>query len=100
MEDPSRALQINLAVVQIVTTILITIGATILAIGVGFGIAIPSILDSVSEDIQASLQNSILSALNNYGFVLGLIGIVMIIMGVLYGSVSLAKVRKNSGKDL
>ena len=92
----NQRLQIDLAVVQIVTTILITLGATLFAVGIGFDIAIPSILDRIVESDSVNLQDDALisSTLNNYGFILASIGVIMVIIGVIYGSASLAKIRK------
>jgi hypothetical protein len=99
----NQRLQIDLAVVQIVTTILITLGATLFAVGIGFDIAIPSILNRIIESDSVDLQGVddvfMSSTLNNYGFILTSIGAIMVIMGVVYGSASLAKIRKR-GKNM
>ena len=95
MTETDKSLQIDLAIVQIVTTILITIGATVFALGVGFGIAVPPLLeDIIVNDVPASLQEEIISALNDYGIVLTLIGVVMIITGIIYGLAGISKIKK------
>lgn len=89
------SLQIDLAIAQIVTTILITIGATLFAIGFGFDIAFPPIVqDILSNGTPSNLQAEVLLTLDNYSFILMAGGILMMIVGISYGSLKLSMIKK------
>jgi len=89
------SLQIDLAIAQIVTTILITIGATLFAIGFGFDIAFPPIVqDILSNGTPSNLQAGVLLTLDNYSFILMAGGILMMIVGISYGSLKLSMIKK------
>jgi len=78
-----------------VTTILITIGATLFAIGFGFDIAFPPIVqDILSNGTPSNLQAGVLLTLDNYSFILMAGGILMMIVGISYGSLKLSMIKK------
>jgi hypothetical protein len=98
IEDSS--LQVDLAIAQIVTTILITIGATLFAIGFGFDIAFPPIVqDILNNGAPANLQDEVLLTLDNYSFILMAAGILMMIVGVSYGSVRLSEIKRRLKRE-
>ncbi|HXV46188.1 MAG TPA: hypothetical protein VD736_05900 [Nitrososphaera sp.] len=98
IEDSS--LQVDLAIAQIVTTILITIGATLFAIVFGFDIAFPPIVqDILSNGAPGNLQEGVLLTLDNYSFILMAAGILMMIVGVSYGSVRLSEIKRRLKRE-
>jgi hypothetical protein len=93
--NENSSLQVDLAIPQIVTTILITIGATLFAIGFGFDIAFPPIVqDILSNGAPTNLQDEVLLTLENYSFILMAAGVLMMIVGISYGSIKLSTIKK------
>lgn len=88
-------MQVDLAIAQMITTILITIGATLFALGFGFDVAFPPIVqDILSNDAPTGLQGEVLLSLDNYSFILMAAGMLMLLVGIMYGSIRLSTIRK------
>jgi hypothetical protein len=97
-----RLFMLDLAIVQLIAGILVTLGSTLLAISIGFGLTIPQAVQDailqmlimktqVSPEVQQMLVQE---SLSNYVLVLGGVSVVLIITGVLFASVKIAKIRK------
>jgi hypothetical protein len=113
--DHEKILQIDMAMVQLITTILVTLGSTLVAISIGFGLTLPSILtqvvNQVAETDVRSLPESIPSetitqearvltiqlfqeSINNYVFLLAAFGVFLIVIGIMYSSAKINKMKK------
>ena len=113
--DHDNILQIDMAMVQLLTTILVTLGSTLVAISIGFGLTLPSILtqvvNQVAETDVRSLPQSIPSgaitqeaqvltvqlfqeSINNYVFLLAAFGLFLIVIGIMYSSAKINKMKK------
>ena len=113
--DHDNILQIDMAMVQLLTTILVTLGSTLVAISIGFGLTLPSILtqvvNQVAETDVRSLPQSIPSgtitqeaqvltvqlfqeSINNYVFLLAASGLFLIVIGIMYSSAKINKMKK------
>lgn len=93
-------MQVDLAIAQMITTILITIGATLFALGFGFDVAFPPIVqDILSNGAPTGLQSEVLLSLDNYSFILMAAGILMLLVGIMYGSIRLSTIRKRVKKQ-
>lgn len=83
-----------------ITTILITIGATLFALGFGFDVAFPPIVQEIlSNGAPTGLQGEVLLSLDNYSFILMAAGILMLLVGIMYGSIRLSTIRKRVKKQ-
>ena len=92
-----NSLQVDLAIAQLITTILITIGATLFALGFGFDIAFPPIVqDIMSNGAPENLQGEVLLTLDNYSFILVAAGLLMLVVGIMYGSIKLTVIKKRT----
>lgn len=93
-------MQVDLAIAQMITTILITIGATLFALGFGFDVAFPPIVQEIlSNGAPTGLQGEVLLSLDNYSFILMAAGILMLLVGIMYGSIRLSTIRKRVKKQ-
>lgn len=111
-----RVLQIEMAMVQLVTTILVTLGSTLIAISIGFGLTLPSVVSqtvnrlaetdvtnlpssiptqTLSHDAQAMTIQLLQESINNYVLILAAIGFVLITVGILYSSAKISRLKKN-----
>ncbi|HXV46428.1 MAG TPA: hypothetical protein VD736_07140 [Nitrososphaera sp.] len=114
--EKERILQIDMAMVQLVTTILVTLGSTLVAISIGFGLTMPSVVtqavnkiaetdvtnipnsipsQTLPQDAQAMTVQLLQESLNNYVLVLAVIGFILIAIGILYSSAKITKMKKS-----
>lgn len=99
--DENLSLQLDLASAQIVTTVLVTLGATLFAISVGIQLTLPplvnNLIDQVVTDrvVVSEIQYDIVQrALDNYIVLLTTTGALLVVIGIIYGSVKIGKIRR------
>jgi hypothetical protein len=97
-----RLFVLDLAIAQLIAGILVTLGSTLVAISIGFGLSIPtSMQDAIFQFLamrttlppeveQALVQES----LTNYVMILAFVGVVLVIIGVLFASTKINKIRR------
>lgn len=98
--DENLSLQLDLAATQIVTTILVTLGATLFAISVGIQLTLPPIVNDLVNQVVTDrvtvpeIQYDILQkALENYIVLLTSTGALLVLIGIIYGSAKIGRVR-------
>lgn len=102
-----RLFMLDLAIVQLIAGILVTLGSTLLAISIGFGLSIPTDMQEAIFNIMAmrgnispELQQTLIEeSLTNYVLVVALVGIILIIVGVIFASGKIKKIRKQIKKE-
>lgn len=105
--DENLALQLDLAATQIVTTILVTLGATLFAISVGIQLTLPPIVNDIVNQVVAErvtvpeIQYDIVQkALDNYIVLMTTIGGLLVLVGIVYGSVKIGRTRAKLAKTV
>src|SRR5262245_38673635 len=96
-----KMFMLDLAIVQLFAGIMVTLGATLLAISIGFGLTIPTAMqEAISQflTLQTRLSPEVQQALfkeslTNYVMLLAIVGMVLIIVGVIYASIKIKKIR-------
>jgi ABC-type amino acid transport system permease subunit len=98
--DENLSLQLDLASTQIVTTTLVTLGATLFAISVGIQLTLPPIVNDLVNQVVTDrvtvpeIQYDILQkALDNYIVLLTSTGALLVLVGIIYGSAKIGRVR-------
>jgi ABC-type amino acid transport system permease subunit len=108
--NENLSLQLDLASAQIITTILVTLGATLFAISVGIQLTLPPIVEDVIDQLMTERMivsdvqyNIVQQALDNYIFLLTAIGALLILVGIIYGSAKIGRIRRKmirASKDI
>lgn len=117
--ERERFLQIDMAMVQLVTTILVTLGSTLIAISIGFGLTLPSIVSDLAgklaETDVGNIPNSIPSdtirqeaetitfqlvqeSINNYVLMMATAGFILITIGISYSLAKINRIKKQMTK--
>jgi ABC-type amino acid transport system permease subunit len=103
--DENLSLQLDLAATQIVTTILVTLGATLFAISVGIQLTLPPIVNDLVNQVVTErvavpeIQYDILQrALDNYIVLMTTTGALLVLIGIIYGSMKIGRVRSKIAK--
>ncbi len=94
-----KLLQIDIAIVQLITSILVTLGSTLFAISVGFELALPpAVKQVIGQMVIMSVPeipyDLVHESLSNYILLLAASGVVLVISGISYGSAKIAKIKK------
>jgi len=97
-----RLFMVDLAIVQLISGILVTLGSTLLAISIGFGLTIPGVMQNailqmlaMETEVSAEVQQLIVQeSLSNHVLVLAAFSILLIIIGVLFASSKIARIRR------
>ncbi len=100
-DDDSLSLQLDLAAAQIVTSVLVTLGATLFAISVGIQLALPPIVSDLINQVVIDpaavpdIQYDVIQkALDNYVALLATAGALLVVVGIIYGSVKIGSIRR------
>ena len=97
-----RLFMLDLAIVQLIAGILVTVGSTLLAISIGFGLTIPGAMQNailqmlaLETEVSPEVQQMIVQeSLSNHVLVLAAFSILLIIIGVIFASTKIAKIRR------
>lgn len=94
-----KLLQIDIAVVQLITSIFVTLGSTLFAISIGFELTLPAAAKQVIT--QMVVMNApqipyelVQESLSNYIRLLAISGAVLVVAGISYGSAKIRKIKK------
>lgn len=105
--DENLSLQLDLAATQIVTTILVTLGATLFAISVGIQLTLPPIVNDLVNQVVTErvavpeIQYDIVQkALDNYIVLLTTLGALLVLIGIIYGSAKIGRIRRKMAKSI
>lgn len=105
--DENLSLQLDLAATQIVTTILVTLGATLFAISVGIQLTLPPIVNDLVNQVVTErvavpeIQYDIVQkALDNYIVLLTTLGALLVLIGIIYGSAKIGRIRRKMAKSV
>lgn len=114
--EKERFLQLDMAMVQLVTTILVTLGSTLIAISIGFGLTLPSIVSELATQLAetdvTTIPNSIPSqtiaddaqiitlrlmqeSINNYVLMLASAGFILVTVGISYSLAKISRIKRN-----
>jgi hypothetical protein len=97
-----RFLQIDLAIVQLITSVLVTLGSALFAISIGFELTLPpAVKQAVGQlmimnvpNIEAVQYELVQESLGNYVLLLAAVGLAFIGVGIAYGSAKISKIKK------
>jgi hypothetical protein len=102
--DKGTLLQLDLAIVPIITTVLVTLGSTLFAISIGLELTLPAEVKEMIRQVMAQnvQYNVVGQAIDNYITLLAGIGAILIVAGIVYGSAKIAgiKRRMKSAKEV
>ena len=103
--DENLSMQLDLAAAQIVTSVLVTLGATLFAISVGIQLALPPIVSDLIDQVVIDpvavpdIQYDVVQrALDNYVALLTTTGALLVVVGIVYGSVKIGRIRRKIAK--
>jgi len=95
------SMQLDLAAAQIVTSVLVTLGAALFALSIGIQLTIPPVIKEalsqvmIDQAIISNIQTDLLQqALDNYIILQTVIGAMLIMAGIAYGSAKIGRIRK------
>ena len=96
-----RLWQIDVAVVQLVTSILVTLGSTLFAISIGFELALPPAVKQVIGqmvvmNVPEIPYELVHESLTNYILLLAASGVILVMAGISYGSARISRIKKNA----
>ena len=97
-----KFLQIDLAIVQLITSVLVTLGSALFAISIGFELTLPPVVkQAVGQlmimsvpNIEAMQYDLVQESLGNYVLLLATAGLALIAGGIAYGSAKISKIKK------
>lgn len=94
-----KLLQIDIAVVQLITSIFVTLGSTLFAISIGFELTLPAaakqvITQMVMTNVPQIPYELVQESLSNYIRLLAISGAVLVVAGISYGSAKIRKIKK------
>jgi hypothetical protein len=94
-----KLLQIDIAVVQLITSILVTLGSTLFAISIGFELTLPPAVKQVISQMVVMNVPEIpyelmQESLSNYIRLLATSGVVLVVAGISYSSAKIRKIKK------
>jgi hypothetical protein len=102
--DKATLLQLDLAIVQIITTVLVTLGSILFAISIGLELTLPAEVKEMIRHVMAQnvQYNVVGQAIDNYIMLIAGIGSILIVTGIVYGSAKIAgiKRRMKSAKEV
>lgn len=83
--DKGTLLQLDLAIVQIITTVLVTLGSTLFAISIGLELTLPPEVKEMIRQVMAqNVQYDVVGqAIDSYIMLLAGIGAILIIAGII-----------------
>lgn len=99
-----KLLQIDIAVVQLITSIFVTLGSTLFAISIGFELTLPAavkqvITQMVMMNVPEIPYELVQESLSNYIRLLAMSGAVLVVAGISYGSAKIRKIKKKIRSD-
>lgn len=102
--EEKQLLQIDIAVVQLVTSILVTLGSTLFAISIGFELTLPpAVKQVISQMVVANVPEIpyelVQESLSSYIRLLAISGAVLVTAGILYGSAKIGRIKKKIRAD-